>query len=136
MVAFIDEHRDEHGVEPICQVLQIAPSTYWRHKQLQRQPELRSARAVRHEELTAKIVKVHADNYDVYGYRKVHAELARQGVEVGEDQVRTLMARAGLKGDTGPCVDDHDRLVWQHLEAAGPGRPRLRGTRAQPAVGL
>jgi putative transposase len=100
MVAFIDEHRDEHGVEPICEVLQIAPSTYWRHKQLEREPQLRSVRAVRHEELTAKIVKVHAENYDVYGYRKVHAELARQGITVGEDQVRTLMTRAGLKGAT------------------------------------
>ena len=48
IVAFIDERRAEHGVEPMCQVLDIAPSTYWRHKQLQRESQLRSARAVRH----------------------------------------------------------------------------------------
>jgi hypothetical protein len=83
-----------------CQVLDIAPSTYWRHKQLQREPQLRSPRAVRHERLTEAIVRVHVDNYGVYGYRKIHAALAREGIAAGQDQVRRLMARAGLQGAT------------------------------------
>jgi putative transposase len=117
IVAFIDEHRDEHGVEPMCQVLDIAPSTYWRHKQLERHPELRSPRAVRHDELTDAIVRIHADNYGVYGYRKIHAALAREGIKVGEDQVRRLMARAGLQGVV-------RGRAWTITTRSTPGAPR------------
>lgn len=117
IVAFIDEHRDQHGVEPMCQVLDIAPSTYWRHKQLQREPQLRSARARRHERLTEAIKRVHADNYGVYGYRKVHAALAREGIRAGEDQVRALMNRAGLQGAV-------RGRAWTITTTSDPGAPR------------
>src|SRR5436309_7334660 len=71
MVAFIDDHRKTFGVEPICQVLPIAPSTYFRHKAEQRDPTKRSARARRDEVLRAIIRRLWQDNHRVYGPRKV-----------------------------------------------------------------
>ncbi|WP_249044953.1 IS3 family transposase, partial [Pseudonocardia autotrophica] len=93
MCAFIDAHRDEHGVEPICRILQIAPSSYYAHRT--RKP---SARQQRDEELTQEITQVHEENYGVYGARKVHAELRRQGHEVARCTVERLMRKAGLRG--------------------------------------
>jgi len=77
MCAFIEEHRDEHGVEPICRELQVAPSTYYAHRS---RPA--SARSIRDQELGQKIEQIHAENYGVYGVRKIHRELQRQDVEV------------------------------------------------------
>ncbi|WP_420899055.1 IS3 family transposase [Brevibacterium luteolum] len=93
MCAFIDAHRDEHGVEPICRILQIAPSSYYAHRT--RKP---SARQQRDVELTEEITRVHEDNYGVYGARKVHAELRRQGWDVARCTVERLMRKAGLRG--------------------------------------
>ncbi|MFC3480600.1 IS3 family transposase [Kocuria carniphila] len=93
MCAFIDAHRDEHGVEPICRILQIAPSSYYAHRT--REP---SARQQRDEQLTQEITQVHEENYGVYGARKVHAELRRQGHEVARCTVERLMRKAGLRG--------------------------------------
>jgi putative transposase len=93
MCAFVEEHRDEHGVEPICRVLQIAPSTYYAHRA--RRP---SARAVRDAELAGRIRALHADNYGVYGARKVHAALRREGVAVARCTVERLMRAEGLRG--------------------------------------
>ena len=93
MCEFIDAHRDEHGVQPICEVLQFAPSTYYAHRV--RPP---SARAVRDAELTEEIKQVHTDNYGVYGVRKVHAQLQRQNVEVARCTVERLMRDEGLRG--------------------------------------
>ncbi|MFL0577454.1 IS3 family transposase [Brevibacterium luteolum] len=93
MCAFIDAHRDEHGVEPICRVLQIAPSSYYAHRT--RKPSARQRRDV---ELTEAITQVHEENYGVYGARKVHAELRRQGHEVARCTVERLMRTAGLRG--------------------------------------
>ncbi|AXE38162.1 hypothetical protein JS278_02937 [Acidipropionibacterium virtanenii] len=97
-VRFVAEHRDEHGVEPICRALegtpaQVAPSTFY--AAVGRAP---SARSVRDEELLVMIRKIHADNYGVYGVRKVHAQLRRQGEKVAESTVRRLMREAGLRG--------------------------------------
>jgi putative transposase len=74
MIAYIDQHRDRYGVEPICRVLPIAPSTYYDAK---RRPP--SARALRDEELQAKIHRVHEDNFGVYGARKIWRQLHREG---------------------------------------------------------
>ena len=93
MCAFIDAHRDEHGVEPICRILQIAPSSYYAHRT--REP---SARQQRDEQLTQEITQVHEENYGVYGAWKVHAELRRQGHEVARCTVERLMRKAGLRG--------------------------------------
>jgi putative transposase len=98
LVEYIDAHRDRFGVEPICTVLtragtQIAPSTYYAAKT--RAP---SARAVSDAATMARIVKIHADNYGVYGVRKVHAELCRQGHPVARCTTHRLMRAAGLRG--------------------------------------
>ena len=82
MVDFIEKHRDEHGVEPICRVLPIAPSTYYEHRSRRTDPESRSARAKRDEELEVDIKRVWQESYGgVYGARKVWEELLREGVE-------------------------------------------------------
>jgi hypothetical protein len=75
MVDFIDQHRDELGVEPICKLLPIAPSTYYRCKQLAGNPEMRCARYHRDEELKPEITRVWEENLQVYGARKVWKQL-------------------------------------------------------------
>jgi putative transposase len=98
MVAFVDEHRDEYGVEPICEVLPIAPSTYHLHAARRRTPELRPQRAKRDEELRPLVNRVWAENYCVYGARKVWRQLRREGHEVARCTVSRLMRQQGLKG--------------------------------------
>ncbi|WP_246279909.1 IS3 family transposase [Nocardioides daedukensis] len=98
VVDYIDQHREEFGVEPICAVLkdagvQIAPSTYYAAKT--RPP---SARAVRDAELVVDIKTAHRANLGVYGVRKVHAELNREGVKVARCTVERLMRAEGLRG--------------------------------------
>ena len=93
MIAYLDTHRDRFGVEPICRVLPIAPSTYYDAK---RRPP--SARAVRDEELKAAIARVHRDNFGVYGARKVWRQLGREGIAVARCTVERLMADLGLEG--------------------------------------
>jgi putative transposase len=104
-VTFLDEHKDRRtsdglrwGVEPICQVLTehelaIAPATYYAAKS--RPP---SARAVRDGELKPLIAELHERNYGVYGVRKMHAALRRDGVEIGRDRTGRLMRELGLAG--------------------------------------
>jgi hypothetical protein len=67
---FIDDHRDDHGVEPICKVLPIAPSTYYVHAAIKRDPGLASDRAKRDAELCPEVQRVWDDNHEVYGVRK------------------------------------------------------------------
>jgi putative transposase len=93
MIAFIHEHRDRFGVEPICRVLPIAPSTY--HAARCRPP---SARRRRDEQLKAEIRRVYDDNFWVYGARKVWRQLRREGVAVARCTVERLMGELGLRG--------------------------------------
>ena len=99
MVAFIDAHRTmvsgglRWGVEPICQVLEIAPTTYWSAKT--RQP---CKRKIRDAELGPKIEAIWVKNYSVYGRRKLAKAVRRAGLDVGRDQVARLMAERGLRG--------------------------------------
>jgi putative transposase len=93
MIAYIDAHRDRFGVEPICQLLPIAPSTYYAAK---RRPP--SARALRDEELKLEIRRVHEDNFGVYGARKVWRQLGREGIAVARCTVERLMGELGLEG--------------------------------------
>ena len=76
---FIDEHRESYGVEPICAVLPIAPSTYYALKQCAADPSLRSLRAQRDERLRGDIGRVWRENFEVYGVRKVWRQLNREG---------------------------------------------------------
>jgi putative transposase len=91
--AFIDMHRDQLGVEPICQVLDVSASAYY-----QRATGERSARMVEDERLTGRIREVHEANYECYGYRRVHAQLIREDENAGRDQVARLMRCAGIQG--------------------------------------
>ena len=94
MTTFVDEHRDEYGVEPICAELPIAPSTYWEHKRRVREPSRRSARSHRGPEIR----RVWEENYGVYGARKVWRQLGREGVGVARCTVERLMRQERLKG--------------------------------------
>ena len=93
MITYIDRHKDRYGVEPICRVLPIAPSTYYARKQ--RPP---SARAVRDARLKAEIRRVYDDNFGVYGVRKVWRQLHREGIPVARCTVERLMGELGLVG--------------------------------------
>ena len=85
---FIDEHRSEYGVEPICRVLPIAPSTYRDHAARQDDPSKLSDRAKRDAELRPEIRRVWEENFQVYGVRKVWRQLEREGVRVARCAVR------------------------------------------------
>ena len=98
MTAFIDEHRESFGVEPICAELPIAPSVYYEAKRREREPERRSARAKRDEVLGPLIRRVWETNFGVYGARKVWRQLQREGVAVARCSVERLMRLEGLVG--------------------------------------
>lgn len=127
MIAYIDAHRDRFGVEPICRALQFAPRTYYAAK-----ARPASARAVRDDELRPEIVRVHAENFGVYGAAKVWAQLNREGIGVARCTVERLMADLGLRGAvrgkparTTIADDAADRprdLVDRQFAAAAPNR--------------
>lgn len=98
MKAFIDDHRDAYGVEPICRVLPIAPSTYREHAARKRDPNRRPARERRDAELAGEIRRVFAENFGVYGVRKVWRQMKREGIEAARCTVSRLMRQMGLKG--------------------------------------
>jgi putative transposase len=93
MIAYIDANRDQFGVEPICRVLPIAPSTYHQHS---RRPP--SVRALRDAKLKVEIQRVYAENFGVYGARKVWRQLHREGIIVARCTVERLMGELGLEG--------------------------------------
>jgi putative transposase len=126
--AFIDEHRDRFGVEPICQILDVSASAYY-----QRATGERSARRVEDERLTGRIRDVHEANYECYGYRRVHAALLREGETAGRDQVARLMASDGIQGakrrgkpwrttTVDPEAHRPQDLVRRDFTATGPDR--------------
>jgi len=98
MVSFIDEHRDEHGVEPICEQLPIAPSTYHEQKAREADASRLPARVVRDADLREEIERVWKENFGVYGARKVWRQLVREGVDVARCTVECLMRGMGLQG--------------------------------------
>ena len=98
MVTFIDQHRDVYGVEPICAVLPIAPSTDFLRKAQQQEATTRSARAQRDAELRAAIQRVWDENDQVYGPRKVWKQLGREGTRVARCTIERLMRAMGLRG--------------------------------------
>ena len=98
MIAFIDDHRGAYGVEPICKVLRIAPSTYHAHAARRADPAKASARARRDAALRPEIRRVFDANFGVYGVRKVWRQLRREGAPVARCTVARLMRQMGLKG--------------------------------------
>ena len=98
MVRYIDDHKDRFGVEPICAVLPIAPSTYYEQKAREHDPQRRPARAVRDDALKPEIQRVFDENFRVYGAHKVWTQLNREGLRVARCTVERLMKALGLRG--------------------------------------
>jgi putative transposase len=132
MISFIDDHRGSHGVEPICKVLPIAPSTYHDHVTKRADPEKLSDRAKKDLSLKPEIARVFKENFEVYGARKVWRQLKREGHDVARCTVERLMQEMGLQGvirgkpvrttladKTAPCPLDH---VNRQFQAPAPNR--------------
>ena len=98
MISFIDAHRAEHGVEPICRTLKIAPSTYYEHDARRKRPEIAPLRVQRDEVLKPEIRRVYDQNFQVYGQRKIWKQLKRKGFDIARCTVARLMKNLGLKG--------------------------------------
>jgi len=98
MIAFIDDHRERHGVEPICRVLPIAPSTYYDRVARRRDPTRLPARARRDAELKIAVRRVFEENFRVYGVRKLWRQMRREGFVVARCTVARLMREMGLQG--------------------------------------
>lgn len=126
-MAFIDVHRDRWGVEPICKVLQFAPSTYYAARSRRR-----SARSVSDAGLKPTIARLHRENLDVYGVEKMWRTLRGEGIAVGRDRVGRLMAELGLEGARrgkkprttvpAPTPQRPRDLVRRRFVASGPNR--------------
>lgn len=133
MVMFIDDHRAEYGVEPICSVLPIAPSTYYEHLRQRRDPSHRSERAKRDEVLREEVLRVWTKNRGVHGVLKVWHQLRREGHLVARCTVQRLMREMGIAGvirgrrvrTTYPAAVEHrpDDLVQRRFEADAPDQP-------------
>ena len=135
MIGFIEDHRSAYGVEPICRVLPIAPSTVHAHAAQRGDPERMSARAKRDEVLKQEVKRVFETNFGVYGVRKVWWQLLREGFKVARCTVTRLMRQMGLQGvirgkpvrttisdKAQPCPLDH---VHRQFHAPAPNRLRL-----------
>ena len=132
MIAFVDDHRDVYGVEPICKVLPIAPSTYHERQAQRRDPARLSARARRDLDLKPQIARVFAENFAVYGVRKVWRQMRREEISLARCTVERLMRQMGLRGvirgkpvrttisdKAAPCPRDH---VNRQFHAPAPDR--------------
>jgi putative transposase len=95
IVAFVDDHRDEFGVEPICTTLQVAPSTYYAAKRRELAP---SARAVRDAAMMQVLMVLWVANRKVYGAHKLWKAAGRAGHDIGRDQVARLMKVMEIEG--------------------------------------
>jgi putative transposase len=98
MVKYIDDHKDRHGVEPICRHLQFAPSTYYEQKLRQRDPSRLPARTQRDIKLRPEIHRVWHENFCVYGVRKTWKQLNREHIRVAKCTVERLMRGLNLRG--------------------------------------
>lgn len=97
-VAFVDQHREQYGVEPICRQIQIAPSSYYEHKGRERDPDRLPDRIKRYMKLEFNIQRVWEGNFRVYGARKVWRQLLREGTSVARCTVERLMKKLGIQG--------------------------------------
>ena len=98
MIAYIDDHKDRYGVEPICAVLPIAPSTYYEHKAREADPDRLPPCVKRDQALLDEVRRVWEENFQVYGARKVWRQLNREGIPVARCTVERLMRAQGLRG--------------------------------------
>jgi transposase InsO family protein len=98
MIRFVDAYRDDHGVEPICRELEIAPSTYHEHVRRRENPVTAPPRVQRDAEMMQEIRRVFDENFQVYGVRKVWRQLQREGFDVARCTVARLMKKMALQG--------------------------------------
>jgi len=98
MVSFVDEHRDEYGVEPICEMLPIAPSTFYEQIARRRDPDLRPAREKRDDELKPEILRIWNENRRAYGAHKIWRQSHREDIPVARCTVERLMRALGISG--------------------------------------
>jgi transposase InsO family protein len=98
MVSFIDDHRGKYGVESICSQLPIAPSVYYEQKARQTKPERVPPRVRRDIAMASQIQRVYAENFKVYGARKVWLQLGREDIRIARCTVERLMRSLGLQG--------------------------------------
>lgn len=96
MIRFIDDHRADHGGEPICRVLPIAPATFYENKAKQADPSRLSDRAKRNEGLKPEIKRVFDENLKVYGVRKVWHQMRREGFDISRCTVARLLKDSGI----------------------------------------
>jgi len=132
MIGFIDAHRQVAGVEPMCRMLQIAPSTYYAHKAQERDPDLRSDRAKSDEAVKALIQKAYRESHGLYGVRKVWHQLYRDGHDLARCTIERLMRAMGLQGARrlkrvrttvpGPAAACPLDKVQRHFHAPAPNR--------------
>jgi transposase InsO family protein len=130
MIRFIDDHRDAYGVEPMCAVLPIAPSTYYEHKARDREPERMPRRTQRDAALRPEITRVWHANRRVYGAKKVWKQLQREAIPVARCTVARLMKASGLRGvvrgrrirttSADPAAQRPLDLVQRHFHATRP----------------
>lgn len=133
MIRYIEQHKDQFGVEAICRVLRPAVSgfiTSRGYRAAIRRPA--SARQLKDELLVPEVARLHAENYGVYGRRKMHALLRRQGWNVGRDQTERLMRLAGVRGvrrakstfttRPDPTAEKPQDLVQRRFTAPAPRR--------------
>ena len=127
MVDYIDENREEFGVEPICDTLQFAPSTYYAARS-----RLPSARQLRDAMLMPILFAIWTANFEVYGVRKMWKAMVRAGHDIGRDQTARLMAQLGIRGvrkgrkpkttKSDPAASRPPDLVDRHFQASGPNK--------------
>ena len=135
-MGFINDHRETYGVESICRVVPIAPSTYYRHRARQLDPTKRSARAVRDERVKAIIQRIWREHDQAYGSRKVLKQMGREGLREARCRVRRLMRELGLVGVVRGRPVDHDDAA--RYGGGAPGRSRrspLRRDATQSTLG-
>ena len=119
MTRYIDENKATFGIEPICRLLPIAPSTYYEARS--RPP---SARNLRDEKLKPEIARVHGENFGVYGARKIWRQLNREGI---------VVARCTVPVEVSPVPDRHLQGIKSEV---GSKRPRGLPADDEPAVGV
>ena len=133
MVRFIEDHREMYGVEPICAVLPIAPSTYFRCRAQHQDATKRAARTHRDDALRVDIRHVYDANFGVYGPRKVWRQLRREGHCVARCTIERLMRAMGLAGavrgrawkvttQSQPALDRPRDSVDRHFVATRPNQ--------------
>jgi transposase InsO family protein len=98
VMSFIDAHREELGIEPICRELAVAPSSYHEHAARLADPGRRPARSRRDDEMREAIKRVYENSFGLYGARKVWHQMRREGINVARCTVERLMRAMGLAG--------------------------------------